>query len=114
MKVKNNKTLVYVIGICPEYCKSDKEKENFYGEFQDVLDTIPKHELIIIMIHLNAKIGDTVTPEATENFNETVHNVNGELMVSFESINELRINNTYWTIRSNITTPLITQEAIGQ
>lgn len=97
IKLTTNKLKINVISVySPEDCKPKEERETFYDSLQEVLDTILPEEAVIIMGDFNARIGNTVISGTKQRFHEAQSNDNGELMVNLCSLNNLRINNTFY------------------
>ncbi|XP_071042993.1 craniofacial development protein 2-like [Parasteatoda tepidariorum] len=71
----------------------EEEKETFYDQLQCVLNRVPKHDMIILMGDLNAKVGKRISDDETSMGNESPgeRNENGELFVSLCELNSLNI-----------------------
>lgn len=69
---------------------------------------------MIIFGDFNARIGNEIVPGIKQRFNETVLNDNGELMITLCAFNEVRINNTFLTIKNSINSHLQTPGTINQ
>ena len=75
----------------------DEAKETFYDQLQKVLDTVPRHDMLLVMGDWNAKVG-----ERQEGENGIVgkdglmceRNDNGDRFVSFCAYNNLAITST--------------------
>jgi hypothetical protein len=82
----------------------DKEaeiKEQFYEELQRTQDRIPKHDLIIILGDMNAKLGKEKVFSQTIG-RHTLHNVsneNGEMVANYAISNNMVLVNTNFSIR---------------
>lgn len=80
----------------PDTGRGKQERDAFYDGLQRVIDTIPVREKLVILGDLNARIGDHVVPGVKHRFNEPTSNESGDELVEFCSVNELRINNTFF------------------
>ncbi|XP_065170188.1 uncharacterized protein [Atheta coriaria] len=79
----------------PENCRPQDVREEFFNSLQHVLDS-HKNEATIILGDFNSRIGNRIIPGVKQRFNEETENENGTLMTNLCTINELRINNTYY------------------
>ena len=70
------------------------EVEQFYEELQDLLELIPKKDILFIIGHWNAKVGNQETPGVTGKFSLGVWNEAGQSLVDFCQENALVIANT--------------------
>ncbi|XP_065160319.1 craniofacial development protein 2-like [Atheta coriaria] len=97
IRIEINKTKLNIVSVyAPENCRSQTIREDFYDKLQEELDKINNNEAIIILGDLNARVGNRVIPGIKQRFNEEVENENGELLTTLCTINELRINNTFY------------------
>jgi endonuclease/exonuclease/phosphatase family metal-dependent hydrolase len=92
----NNLSIISVHAPTEE--KSDEEKEKFYEDLQIVHNKIPKHDIVIILGDLNAKIGKE---EVYQNVagKHTLHetsNRNGEWVCEYAIANNMKIISTYY------------------
>lgn len=88
---------IHIIGAyAPDSNKSRESVENFYSTLQGEMDKIPHGEKLIIMGDLNARIGNTAIEWIMHEFNEEHSDDNGEKLLAFCTLNELRINNTFF------------------
>lgn len=93
LKIKNN--LLNVIPVyAPDITKIKEEKDTFYENLQDLLDTTKNGEKTIILGDFNARVGNTPLDGVKQKFNEETLNENGERLVEICLMNALRINNT--------------------
>ena len=79
---------------------NDKEKDNFYEQLQTVVDSVHKHDLLLVMGDLNAKVG-----EDNEGYENIIGshgageiNDNGERLVDFCGLNNLVLIGTIFHI----------------
>lgn len=68
----------------------------FYENLQDHLNTIPLRENIVLLGAMNARVDNEAILEVKQRFNESVKNYHGYLLTNFCTLNELRINNTFF------------------
>lgn len=76
--------------------KSRELRRQFYEALQNLIDSIPKDDHIIIIGDLNATISDDSLPGVKQGFHEPKRNDNDELLVEFCVQNSRRINNTFF------------------
>ena len=58
LRIKGKFNNLSIISVhAPTEEKAEEEKEKFYEDLQKIHNKIPKHDIVIIMGHLNAKIG---------------------------------------------------------
>uniref|UniRef100_A0A914UT50 Craniofacial development protein 2-like n=1 Tax=Plectus sambesii TaxID=2011161 RepID=A0A914UT50_9BILA len=76
----------------------DHEKDAFYEQLNDILADIPKHDVLIFMGDMNAKIGsdrrgwdNVIGPHGSS----ASTNNNGERFLSLCSLHDLGVGNTY-------------------
>jgi exonuclease III len=97
LMLENNTTHTHIISIyAPQTGRPKHERDAFYHTLQSLLDTLPKNDHKIIMGDFNGHIGDAVIPGIKQKFNDPAINDSGEDMIDFCTLNELRINNTYF------------------
>lgn len=80
---------------------TDEDKDCFYEQLQATLDKVPKHDLIVVMGDLNAKVGES--NEGCEDI-MGIHGIgtindNGDRLVSFAAFNNLIITGTIFPHR---------------
>lgn len=90
-----------IVSYAPTNEADDNRKDNFYIRLQEVIDKVPKHDILLCIGDLNAKLGNE-----NEGFNENmgVHgmgemNENGLRFASFCMANELVIGSTMFEHR---------------
>ena len=83
----------------PEDNKAKEERDSFYEKLQNIIESIPQNDSIIILGDFNARIGNEVIPGVTQRFNENALNDNGELPINLCSPCDLRINNTFFNLK---------------
>ena len=72
----------------------ESEVEQFYEDLQDLLELIPKKDVLFIIGDGNAKVGSQETPGVTGKFGLGVWNEAGQRLIEFCQENALVIANT--------------------
>ena len=74
----------------------DEEKDEFYNQLQDTVSSCNRHDMIVVMGDMNAKVGNNNTnrEEVMGKFGIGVMNDNGERLCDFGSANGLVITGT--------------------
>ena len=72
----------------------EAEVEWFYEDLQDLLELIPKKDVLFIIGDWNAKVGSQETPGVTSKFGRGVQNEAGQRLIAFCQRNTLVIANT--------------------
>ena len=72
----------------------EAEVERFYEDLQDLLELIPKKDVLFIIGDWNAKVGSQETPGVTGKFGLGVQNEAGKRLIGFCQENTLVITNT--------------------
>ena len=72
----------------------EAEVEQFYEDLQDLLEVIPKKDVLFIIGDWNAKVGSQETPGVTGKFGLGVWNEAGQRLIVFCQENTLVIANT--------------------
>jgi exonuclease III len=99
LQIKGQFNKLSIISVhAPTKEKSDEEKEKFYKDLQIVHNKIPKHDIVIILGDLNARIGKE---EVYQNVagKHTLHktsNRNGEWVCEYATANNMKIKSTYY------------------
>lgn len=78
-----------ISGYAPDIYKPKEEREIFYNQLHNIINTVNPQEKITIMGDLNARIGDN-------ELNEKDSNDNGNLLKYFCGVNKLKINHTFF------------------
>ena len=77
-----------------------KDKDNFYEQLQTVVDSVHKHDILLVMGDLKAKVGED--NEGYENITGShgvgERNDNGERLVDFCGLNNLVVTGTIFHI----------------
>ena len=73
----------------------EAEVEQFYEDLQDLLEVIPKKDVLFIIGDWNAKVGSQETPGVTGKFGLGVWNEAGQRLIEFCQENALVIANTH-------------------
>ena len=72
----------------------ESEVEQFYEDLQDLLEQIPKKDVLFIIGDWNAKVGSQETPGVTGKFGLGIWNKAGQRLIEFCQENALVISNT--------------------
>ena len=72
----------------------EAEVGQFYEDIQDLLELIPKKDVLFIIGDWNAKVGSQDTPGVTGKFDLGVQNEAGQRLIEFFQDNSLVIANT--------------------
>ena len=72
----------------------EAEVEQFYEDLQDLLELIPKKDVLFIIGDWNAKVGSQETPGVRDKFGLGVQNEAGQRLIEFCQENALVIANT--------------------
>ena len=72
----------------------EAEVEWFYGDLQDLLQLIPKKDVIFIIVDWDAKVGSQEIPGVTGKFGHGVQNEAGQRLIEFFQENALVIADT--------------------
>ena len=72
----------------------EAEVERFYEDLQDLLELIPKKDVVFIIGDWNAKVGSQETPRVTGTFGLGIRNEAGQRLIEFCQENALVIINT--------------------
>ena len=71
----------------------EAEVEQFYEDLQDLLELIPKKDVLFIIGDWNAKVGSQETPGVTGKFGLGIQNEAGQRLIDFFQENALVITN---------------------
>jgi exonuclease III len=99
LRIKGKFNNLSVISVhAPTEEKTDEEKEKFYEDLQIVHNKIPKHDIVIILGDLNAKIGkeDIYQNVAGKYTLHEISNRNGEWVCEYAIANSMKIISTYY------------------
>ena len=72
----------------------EAEVEQFYEDLQDLLELIPKKDVLCIIGDWNAKVGSQETPGVTSKVGRGIPNEAGQRLIEFCQENALVIANT--------------------
>ena len=72
----------------------EAQVEQFYEDLQDLLELIPKRDVLFLIGDWNAKVGSQETPGVTGKFGIGVQNEAGQRLIEFCQENALVIANT--------------------
>ena len=78
----------------PTSNSEEAEVEQFYEDLQDLLELIPKKDVLFIIGDWNAKVGSQETPGVTGKFGLGIRNEGGQRLIEFPQENALVITNT--------------------
>lgn len=100
LKQKRNK-IVLIQAYFPTSDYSDTEVESLYEDLQNIIDTTPKRDNLIILGDFNAKIGSLHTSHysAVGKFTKGKSNTRGIMLADFCIRNQLKITNTFFKKR---------------
>ena len=87
-----NTTVIQVYA--PTSNPEEAEVEWFYEDLQDLLELIPKKDVLFIIGDWNAKVGSQETPGVTGKFGFGRRNEAGQRLIEFSQENALVITNT--------------------
>ena len=87
-----NNTVIQVYA--PNTNVEEAEVERFYEDLQDLLELIPKKDILFIIGDWNAKIGSQEIPGVTGKFGLGIQNEAGQGLIQFSQENALVIANT--------------------
>lgn len=65
----------------PDISKPKIEWEEFYSQLEEIFNTIPRENKVILAGDLNARIGNKVIDGITQRFNDEASNEKGELLL---------------------------------
>ena len=85
---------ITVIQVYPQPDAEEAEVEQFYEDLQDLLELIPKKDVLCIIGDWNAKVGSQETPGVTGKFGLGIQNEAGQRLIEFCQENTLVIANT--------------------
>ena len=74
----------------------EAEVKWYYEDLQDLLELMPKKDVLFIIGDLNAKVGSQETPGITGKFGLGVQNEAGQRLIEFCQENALIITNTFF------------------
>ena len=74
----------------------ENEVEWFYEDLQDLLELIPKNDVLFIIGDWNAKVQSQETPGVTGKFGLGIQNEAGQRLIEFCQENALVIANTFF------------------
>ncbi|XP_071821535.1 craniofacial development protein 2-like [Apostichopus japonicus] len=80
----------------PTSAASDEDTQNFYGRLQDLVDSVPRGDALVIMGDWNAKIGEEPVAGISGRHGLGERNEAGERMLDFCEANRLVISNTWF------------------
>ena len=72
----------------------EAEVEQFYEDLQDLLELLPKKDVLFIIGDGNAKVGSQETPGVTGKFGQRVQNEAGQRLIEFCQENALVTSKT--------------------
>ena len=87
-------TITVIQGYAPTTDAEEAEVQQFYEELQDLLKLTPKRDVLFIIRHWNAKVGNQEIPGITGKFGLGVQNEAGQRLTEFCQENAFIIANT--------------------
>ena len=87
-------TITVIQGYAPTTDAEEAEVQQFYEELQDLLKLTPKRDVLFIIRHWNAKVGNQEIPGITGKFGLGVQNEAGQRLTEFCQENTIVIENT--------------------
>ena len=89
-------TITVIQGYAPTTDAEEAEVQQFYEELQDLLKLTPKRDVLFIIQHWNAKVGNQEIPGISGKFGLGVQNEAGQRLTDFCQEKALVIANTYF------------------
>ena len=86
--------ITVILVYAPSSNTEETEVERFYEDLQDLLELIPKKDVLLIIGDWNKKVGSQETPGVTGKFSLGVQNEAGQWLIEFCQENTLVIANT--------------------
>ena len=84
VRFQGNPFNITVIQVCdPNSNTEEAEVEQFYEDLQDLLELIPKEDVLVIMGDWNAKLGNQEIPGVTGKFGLGVQNEAQQRLIEF-------------------------------
>ena len=87
-------SITVIQAYAPTRNTEEAEVEPFYEDPQDLLELIPKKDILFIIGDWNAKVGSQETPGVTGKFGLGIRNEAGQRLIQFSQENTLVIANT--------------------
>ena len=87
-------SVMVIQAYAPTSKAEEAEVEPFYEDLQDLLELIPKKDVLFIIGDLNAKVGSQETPGVTGRFGLGIRNEAGQRLIEFCQENALVKTNT--------------------
>ena len=75
--------ILVIQAYAPTSNTEEAEVERFYKDLQDLLELIPKKDVLFIILDWNAKVGSQETPGVTGKFGLVVQNKAGQRLIGF-------------------------------
>ena len=91
---KANRSIAVIQAYAPTSNAEEAEVERFYEDLQDLVEPIPKKDVLFIIGDWNAKVGSQETPGVTGKFGLGMWNEAGQRLIEFCQENALVIANT--------------------
>ena len=88
--------MTYIQAYAPTTNTKEAEVEQLYEDLQDLLELIPKKDVLFIIGDWNAKLGSQETPGVTGKLGLEVQNEAGQRLIDFCQENALVIANTFF------------------
>ena len=90
--------ITIVQAYAPTTAHADEEVEDFYNHVQEVIDGIPKKDILVVQGDWNAKIGEDAQKDwkgICGRYCNTVTNDRGLRLLEFATLNDLKVTNTF-------------------
>lgn len=97
LQTRNEQPLFVLQAYAPDSSYNDIEKNEFYDNLQQEINTLPRRCNLIILGDFNGKVGKygcTRWPNVVGRFSTSVMNDGGERLLQFCTINNLSVMNT--------------------
>ena len=87
-------SIIVIQAYAPTSNAEEAAVEQFYEDLQDLLELLPKNDVLFIIGDWNAKVGSQETPGVTGKFGLGIRNEAGQRLIEFCQENSLVIANT--------------------
>ena len=93
----------FVVGYAPIEPSDSEKKRAFWHRLDGMVQPIPKKECLFVLMYANARIGETIEGERTEDdgvlgaYGRDELNDNGKILLNFATDNKLAVTNTFFS-----------------
>ena len=93
----------FVVGYAPIEPSDSEKKRAFWHRLDSMVQPIPKKECLFVLMYANARIGENIEGERTEDdgvlgaYGRDELNDNGKLLLNFATDNKLAVTNTFFS-----------------